>query len=56
MNKKQHGGKRTGAGRKKMKFIEKKIRITVWPLGESIKKAGGKRRAKLLALKAIEEC
>ena len=54
MNEKKHGGKRNGSGRKKMKFEEKKIRITIWPTGKAVKNAGGKKKAKLLALNALD--
>ena len=56
MEVKKHGGKRLNAGRKKMKFVDKKIRITVWPLGAAVKKAGGEKAAKVIALQAIEQC
>ena len=56
MIKTKHGGKRPGAGRKKMKPVDKKVRITVWPTGSVVKRAGGPKAAKLLAIKAIEEC
>lgn len=53
---KKHGGARPNAGRKKMNRDDKKIRLTVWPKGISIRKAGGLKAAKLLALKALEGC
>lgn len=56
MNNKKHGGKRIGAGRKKLNPLKKKVRITVWPMNESVKKVGGEDAAKILALKAIEKC
>lgn len=56
MTDKKHGGKRNGSGRKKLKYEEKKIRITIWPKGVFINKAGGKKAAKELALNAIEQC
>lgn len=52
----KHGGKRSNSGRKKIGSDEKKVRITVWPTGLVVKKAGGKKAAKLLALKALEGC
>ena len=54
MSDKKHGGKRENAGRKKMKYEEKKVRITIWPTGLAVKNAGGKKRAKLLALSALD--
>ena len=54
MNEKKHGGKRNGSGRKKMKYEEKKIRITIWPTGKAVKNAGGKKAAKILALNALD--
>lgn len=56
MDNNKHGGKRPGAGRKKMRPTDKKVRITVWPTGSVVKKVGGPKAAKLLAIKAIEEC
>lgn len=52
MNK--HGGKRTGAGRKKVK--DPKVQISVYPLKSQVRKAGGKKGAKAVALQAIEQC
>ena len=54
MNEKKHGGKRNGSGRKKMKLKDKKVRLTIWPTGEAVKNAGGKEKAKILALNALD--
>lgn len=55
MKKNTHGGKRSNSGRKKMSYLKRKVAITVWPTGEQVKKAGGKKRSKLLAFNAICE-
>lgn len=46
------GGKRNGAGRKK--GTDNKVQISIYPRKSSIKKVGGKKTAKALALAAIE--
>ena len=56
MSSKKHGGARSGAGRKKMKPEDKKVRLTVWPTGLAVKRAGGKKAAKLLAMRALDLC
>ncbi len=53
MTTKTHGGKREGAGRKKVK--DPKVQISIYPLKSQIKKAGGIEKAKALALTAIEK-
>lgn len=54
MAQKKHGGKRNGAGRKPVK--DKRVQLNIYPLSSSIKNAGGKKKAKELALNAIEPC
>ena len=54
METKKHGGSRPNSGRKKMKYKDKKVRLTIWPTGLAIKKAGGIEKAKTLALNALD--
>lgn len=50
----KHGGKRNNSGRKKVK--DKKMQLSIYPLTSQVKKAGGKKRAKEVALQAVEAC
>jgi hypothetical protein len=50
----KHGGKRSNAGRKPLK--DKKIQLSIYPLTSQVKKAGGKQKAKEVALQAIAAC
>lgn len=50
----KHGGKRNNAGRKKVK--DKKIQLSIYPLTSQVKAAGGEKKAKKVALEAIEQC
>lgn len=50
----KHGGKRSNAGRKPVK--DKKVQLTIYPRTSQVKAAGGKKKAKLVALQAVEAC
>lgn len=47
-----HGGKRKGAGRKKIK--DKVIQVNIYPRTSVVKKVGGVEKAKVIALNALE--
>ncbi len=49
--KKTHGGKRPGAGRKEVK--DKKEQLSIYPRKSIIRMAGGKKKAKELALNSL---
>lgn len=51
MSTKKHGGSRKGAGRKPLK--DKRIQLDIYPLQSQIRKAGGKKKAKAIALQAL---
>jgi len=48
------GGKRNGAGRKALPIGDKREALIIYPMNKSIKKVGGIKTAKKLALAAIE--
>lgn len=48
-----HGGKRNGAGRKPVK--DKAVQISIYPKTSIVKKIGGLKKAKELALIALVE-
>lgn len=48
INMAKHGGKRNGAGRKKLK--DPKVQLTIYPRKSQIKAVGGKEKAKELAV------
>lgn len=50
----KHGGKRSNSGRKPVK--DKKIQLSIYPLTSQVKAAGGKKKAKTVALQAVEAC
>lgn len=50
---KQHGGKRPGSGRKKVK--DKVLTLTIYPRTSMVKKAGGLAKAKELCLSVLSE-
>lgn len=52
---KKHGGARPGAGAKKKKFVDRKIRLTIWPTGAMVRKVGGEKQAKVLAMNALQQ-
>lgn len=52
--KSKRGGARKGAGRKKLPKGERREPLTIHPKGEDIKKVGGTKRAKQIALNSIE--
>jgi len=49
----KHGGKRSNAGRKKVK--DKAIQVTLYPRTSIVKKVGGMAKAKQLCLNALVE-
>jgi hypothetical protein len=49
---KSHGGKRPNAGRKPVK--DKVVQLNIYPKSSLIKKVGGVKKAKVLAINALE--